>query len=415
MVTDIKTGRVFLDHLIQKHLDHADIVEETEMDFELPEELRILRQEVRKFALREMAPIAQECDREEHYPREVWKKACEQGLVGAWIPEAYGGPGGGFLANALIAEEMCRIDMGLALCIGAATFGSENILLYGSEEQKQTYLPRLVNGEIIFAGAYTEPNAGTDVAGIKTRAVLDGDHFVLNGSKMFITNGTICDYMVVFCVTNPDAPRHERFSLLIVDAGTPGITRTKIKGKMGIRASDTAELAFEDVRVPVENLVGKQGRGFYQLMDFFNTTRTMVAAQGVGLAQGALDKAVQYVQERHAFGQPLAGFQAVQTQLAEMATRIELTRHLTYKAAWQVDLGKIDPKLSAMAKYYSGEMAVWVVDKAVQLHGGYGYIDEYDVQRFYRDAKILEIYEGTKEAEKLTIAKGLLKEYARQT
>ncbi len=385
------------------------------MDFELPEELRILRKEVRKFALRELAPIAKECDREEHFPREVWKKACEQGLVGAWIPEAYGGPGGGFLANALISEELSRVDMGIALCISAATFGAENIFLYGSEDQKQAYLPRLVNGEIIFAGAYTEPDAGTDVAGIRTRVVRDGDHYVVNGNKMFITNGTVCDYMVVFCITNPNAPRHERFSLLIVDANTPGIIRTKIKGKMGIRASDTAELAFEDVRVPVENVVGKEGRGFYQLMDFFNTTRTMVAAQGVGLAQGALDKAVQYVQERSAFGHPLAGFQAVQIQLAEMATRIELTRQLAYKAAWQVDLGKIDPKLSAMAKYYSGEMAVWVADKAVQMHGGYGYIDEYDVQRFYRDAKILEIYEGTKEAEKLTIAKALFKEYAKQS
>jgi alkylation response protein AidB-like acyl-CoA dehydrogenase len=243
--------------------------------------------------------------------------------------------------------------------------------------------------------------------------VRDGDEYVLNGSKMFITNGTICDYMVVLCVTNPDAPRHSRLSLLIVDASLPGITRNKILGKMGIRASDTAEISFEDVRVPAKNLVGEEGRGFYQVMDFFNTTRSMVAAQGVGLAQGALDKAVRYVQERIAFGQPLAKFQGVQLQLGEMATRVELARQLTYKAAWQIDQGKTDPKLSAMAKFYAGETAVWVADKALQLHGGYGYIDEYDVQRFYRDAKILDIYEGTKEAEKLTIAKIVLAEYAK--
>lgn len=382
------------------------------MDFELPEELRILKQEAYKFAVREFGPIAKECDREEKYPKHVWKRACENGFIGAWIPEQYGGPGAGFLANFLITEQFARVDLGISL-IGAATFGAENIYLHGSEEQKQQYLPRLVAGEIIFAGAYTEPNAGTDVAGIRTRAVRNGSEYVLNGSKMFITNGTICDYMVVLCVTNPDEQRHNRLSLLIVDAGLPGITRNKIHGKMGIRASDTAEISFEDVRVPVENLVGVEGRGFYQVMDFFNTTRTTVAGQGVGLAQGALDKAARYVQERTAFGQPLAKLQGVQMQLGEMATRVELARQLAYKAAWQIDQGKIDPKLSAMAKYYAGETAVWVADKALQLHGGYGYIDEYDVQRFYRDAKILDIYEGTKEAEKLTIAKYVLAESAK--
>jgi alkylation response protein AidB-like acyl-CoA dehydrogenase len=385
---------------------------EKTMDFELPEELRILKQEAYKFAQREFEPVAKECDREEKYPKEVWKNACDYGLIGAWIPEEYGGSGAGFLAHALITEQFARVDLGIGL-ITAAVFGAENIFLNGSEEQKKTYLPRLVSGEIIFAGAYTEPNAGTDVAGIRTRAVRDGNEYVINGSKMFITNGTICDYMAALCVTNPDAPHHKRLSLVIVDAKLPGITRSKIKGKLGIRASDTAEITFEDVRVPVENLIGEEGKGFYYLMDFFNTTRTMVAAQGVGLAQGALDKTARYVQERIAFGHPLAKLQGVQMQIGEMATRVELARQLAYKAAWQIDQGKIDPKLSAMAKFYAGETAVWVADKALQLHGGYGYIDEYDVQRFYRDAKILDIYEGTKEAEKLTIAKRVLAEYAR--
>ncbi|HYA43061.1 MAG TPA: acyl-CoA dehydrogenase family protein [Syntrophobacteraceae bacterium] len=382
------------------------------MDFEFTEELRIIQQEAYKFAVREFTTIAKEYDREEKYPKHVWETACENGFIGAWIPEQYGGSGAGFLANLIITEQFARIDLGISL-ITAAPFGAENIYLHGSEEQKKAYLPRLVAGEIIFAGAYTEPNAGTDVAGIRTRAVRDGNEYVINGSKMFITNGTICDYMVALCVTNPEAKRHNRLSLIIVDANLPGVIRNKIHGKLGIRASDTAEIVFEDVRVPVENLVGEEGRGFYQLMDFFNTTRAMVAGQGVGLAQGALDKAARYVQERTAFGGPLANLQGVQLQLGEMATRVELARQLAYKAAWQIDQGKIDPKLSAMAKFYAGETAVWVADKALQLHGGYGYIDEYDVQRFYRDAKILEIYEGVKEAEKLTIARHVLAEYAK--
>jgi alkylation response protein AidB-like acyl-CoA dehydrogenase len=380
------------------------------MDFLLNEEQKILQSMAYKFAQKEFEPVAKECDRQEKYSREAWQKACEAGLVGVYIPEAYGGPGAGFFDLALITEQLSRVDLGLGLSVVAATFGAENILFFGTEEQKKKYLPLLVEGQAMCAGAFTEPNAGTDVASAKTRAVRDGNDYVINGSKMFITNGTICDFMVVFCETNPDAEvRHKRHSMILVEADRKGITKSKIYGKMGIRASDTAELTFEDVRVPRENLIGEEGKGFHQLMHFFDCTRTFVAAQGVGLAQGALDKTIKYVQERHVFGKPLAVNQAVQFQLAEMATRIELARNITYKAAWNVDRGQIDPSLNAMAKYYAGETAVWVADKALQLHGGYGYIDEYDVQRFYRDAKILEIYEGAKEAEKLTIARRLLR------
>ncbi|HBV96378.1 MAG: acyl-CoA dehydrogenase [Peptococcaceae bacterium BICA1-7] len=380
------------------------------MDFLLNEEQKILQGMAYKFAQKEFEPVAKECDREEKYSREVWQKACEAGLVGVYVPEEYGGPGAGFFDVALITEQLSRVDLGLGLSVVAATFGAENILFFGSEEQKKKYLPLLVDGKAICAGAFTEPNAGTDVASAKTRAVKDGNEYVINGSKMFITNGTICDFMVVFCETNPNAEvRHQRHSMILVEADRKGLTKSKIHGKMGIRATDTAELTFEDVRVPVENLIGVEGKGFHQLMHFFDCTRTFVAAQGVGLAQGALDKTIKYVQERHVFGKPLAVNQAVQFQLSEMATRIELARNITYKAAWNVDRGQIDPSLNAMAKYYAGETAVWVADKALQLHGGYGYIDEYDVQRFYRDAKILEIYEGAKEAEKLTIARRLLK------
>lgn len=380
------------------------------MDFKLTEEQRLLQETAYKFAVKEFEPIAKECDREEKYPRELWKKACDVGLVGSFIPEEYGGPGFGYFGLALIIEQLSRVDMGLAICCTAATFGSENILLHGTEEQKKKYLPLLVNGEAISAGAYTEPDAGSDVSALKTTAVKDGSDYVINGSKIFITNGTICDWYVAYCLTNPKAEkRHERHSLILIEADRKGIEKIKIKGKLGVRASDTAELVFEDVRVPQSNLIGKENRAFYQLMDFFDCTRTFVAAQGVGLAQGALDRTVRYVQERKTFGQPLASYQGVQFQLAEMATKIELARTITYRAAWTVDNGEIDPSLNAMAKYYSGEMAVWVCDKALQLHGGYGYIDEYDVQRFYRDAKGIEIYEGAKEIEKMTIARRLFK------
>jgi alkylation response protein AidB-like acyl-CoA dehydrogenase len=378
------------------------------MDFELTQEQRMIQDMAYKFAVNEIAPIAQECDREEKFPRDLWQKACQAGLVGAVIPEEYGGAGYGWFELALIAEQLCRIDLGCGMAVLSPTFGSEHILFFGSDAQKATYLPPLVRGETIAAGAFTEPDAGTDVAAIRTRAVKDGSDYVINGSKMFITNGTICDFFAVLCVTDPVAePRHHRQSMILVPSNLPGVKAHKIKGKMGIRASDTAEIVFEDVRVPQENLIGTEGRGFYQLMHFFDATRTMVAAQGVGVAQGALDLAVKYCRERKTFGRPLISNQALQFQLAEMATRIELARTATYKAAWMVDQGKIDPALNAMAKYYSGETAVWVCDKALQMHGGYGYIDEYDVQRFYRDAKILEIYEGAKEAEKMTIARRL--------
>lgn len=379
------------------------------MDFQLSEEHQALKEMAYKFAQNEFQPIAEECDREETFPRELITRAAETGFTGILIPEEYGGLGGGWFEVALVCEQFSRIDMGLGLVVLGAGFGSENILLYGTDAQKEEYLPGLASGEIIFAGAYTEPDAGTDVAGTRTRAEKQGDEYVINGSKMFITNGSVCDYMVALCVTNPDAEkRTQRYSLILADANAPGVTRHKIHGKMGIRASDTAEIIFEDVHVPAKNLIGEEGKGFYQLMHFFDQTRIMIAGQGVGIAQGALDLALKYTQERKTFGKPLAANQSIQFTLAEMATRVELARNITYKAAWTTDHGHMDPSLNAMAKYYTGESAVWVVDQALQMHGGYGYIDEYPIQRFYRDAKILEIYEGTKEAELMTISRRLL-------
>jgi alkylation response protein AidB-like acyl-CoA dehydrogenase len=377
------------------------------MDFELTEELKMLKDMAYKFAVAEFTSISKECDEHEKYTPEVRKKAAENGLVGAWIPDTYGGAGAGILGNSIITEELSKVDMGIGLNVVAATFGCESIFQYGTEEQKQTYLKPVCAGDQVSAGAFTEPNAGTDVSGYKTRAVKDGSDYVINGNKMFITNGTVCDFMVTQCITNPEEKKHNSFSLIVIPANAKGVTRNKIHGKMGIRSSDTAEIALEDVRVPQSNLVGKEGRGFIQLMHFFDTTRVMVSAQGLGLSEACLETSIKYVKERTAFGLPLGSFQMSQKKLTEMAIMIEALRGLIYKSAWLIDVGRPDYHLAAMAKFYSGQTAVFCANAAVELHGGYGYIDEYSVQKWYRDAKILELYEGTKEAEILTIGRTL--------
>jgi acyl-CoA dehydrogenase len=377
------------------------------MDFELTDELKMLKEMAYKFALAEILPVSQECDEQEKYTPGIRKKAAENGLVGAWIPEEYGGAGAGILGNTIITEELSRIDMGIALNVVAAGFGCESIYNYGTEEQKMTYLPPVCSGEKISAGAYTEPNAGTDVAGYKTRAVKNGNDFVINGNKMFITNGTVCDFMVAQCITNPEEKKHNSFSLIIIPADAPGVTRNKIHGKMGIRATDTAEIALEDVCVPQSNIVGKEGRGFSELMHFFDITRVMVAGQALGLSEACLETSIKYVRERTAFGAPLGSYQMTQMKLTEMAIRIEALRGLVYRSASLIDQGKPDYRLAAMAKYFGGQTAVFCANYAVELHGGYGYIEEYPVQKWYRDAKILELYEGTKEAEIMTIGRAL--------
>ncbi len=377
------------------------------MDYELSDELKMLKEMSYKFAQAELTGISHECDEGEKYTPDIRKKAAENGLVGAWIPEEYGGAGAGFLGNAIITEELSKVDMGIGLNVVAATFGCESILHFGSEEQKKTYLPPVCGGEWVSAGAFTEPNAGTDVAGYKTKALKDGTDYVITGNKMFITNGTVCNFMVAQCITNPEEKKHNSFSLIIVPADAKGITRNKIHGKMGIRSSDTAEIAFEEVRVPRSSLVGKEGNGFRQLMHFFDTTRVMVAAQALGLAEACLETSIKYVKERTAFGAPLGAYQLTQMKLTEMAIKIEALRGLIYKSAWLLDEHRPDYTLAAMAKYYGGQTAVFCANYAVELHGGYGYIDEYNVQKWYRDAKILELYEGTKEAEIMTIGRTL--------
>lgn len=379
------------------------------MDFRLTKEQEDIKKAAREFALGEFPERAQEFDREETFDLNIWKKACELGFVGVFIDEEYGGAGYGFFEHCLISEEFWAVDPGIGQSLTSASFGSEILLLCGTEAQKRLVLPQIVEGEAMMATAITEPDAGSDVTGASTRAVKDGDEWVINGSKMFITNGNLAKYVNVFALTNPERPsRHERHSFILVPTDTPGYESNKLRGKLGIRASDTAELSFSDVRVPFENLIGEEGEGFKELMSFFNRTRLHVCAQGVGIARAALEEAVKYAKERHQFGAPLASFQTTQFKLAEMATRTRAARNLYYEAACLVDQGIIDHALISMAKWYAGETAVRCADEALQIHGGYGYLDEYKVQRLYRDAKIIEIYEGAKEIEKAIIAKSLL-------
>jgi alkylation response protein AidB-like acyl-CoA dehydrogenase len=379
------------------------------MDFTLSKEQQDIIKAAREFARKEFRDVAQEFDRNETFDLNIWKKACELGFVGVFIDEKYDGAGYGFLEHCLITEEFWAVDPGIGQAIGSTTFGSEILLLFGSEEQKKDILPRVVSGQAMLSTAITEPDAGSDVSGATTTAVKQGEYWVINGSKMFITNGDLADYIITYVLTDPDHPsRHNRHSFILVPRETPGFQSNKLRGKLGIRASDTAELSLADVKVPLSNLIGKEGQGFHQLMAFFNRTRLHICAQGVGLARGALEESINYTKKRRQFGAPLASFQVTQFKLAEMATKIRAARNLYYEAAWSVDHGHIDHALIAMAKWFSGEMAVRCAEEALQMHGGYGFMDEYKVQRLYRDSKILELYEGTKEMEKTIVARSIL-------
>lgn len=380
------------------------------MDFQLSKEQLHIKKAAREFAIGEFSERAQEFDREETFDMTIFKKACDLGFVAVTVGEEYGGSGLGQFEVALITEEFWAVDGGSSVCISSSAFGAELIQKYGTEEQRQKYLCPLPTGEAIMGTAVTEPDAGSDVSGITTMAIREGDEYVINGAKMFITNGNLADYLLVFCQTNPEnSNKHKRFSLIMVETDRPGFEANKITGKLGIRASNTAEVSFNGVKVPASNLIGeKEGEGFKQLMYQFNITRNRVSASAVGLARAALEEALSYTKQRHQFGQPLASFQVTQFKLAEMATLVRASRNLVYEAAWRVDQGEIDHSLIAMAKWFTAQNAVRCADEALQMHGGYGYIDEYKVQRIYRDAKILEIYEGTKEIEKTIVARSLL-------
>jgi alkylation response protein AidB-like acyl-CoA dehydrogenase len=321
----------------------------------------------------------------------------------------YSGQGLGSLEDILVIEELCRGDSTIGSAVALAAFASELILHYGSDAQKEKWLPKVAEAQVLSAGAFTEPDHGSDITAMNTTAVKDGDEWVINGVKTFITNGGMAGYYNVLCQTDSDAsPSYRGLSVILVEADREGISTADVGQKMGIRMMATAEVSLKEVRVPLENLIGEENKGFYHVLHFFDESRIQIAAQGLGTAQGAFDRALAYVKKREQFGKKIAQFQATQHKLADMATKIELARLITYKAAWNFDQGRIDPKLTSMAKMFAARTAVEVADEAIQLLGGYGYMAEYEVERFYRDAKICEIYEGTKEIQKNTIASGIL-------
>jgi len=379
------------------------------MDFELTNRQKQIRLAAREFAEGELMPIGKECEAKGEFPRDIIKKAAQLGFVGVYIKKEYGGLGLGSLEHSIIMEEFWRAEPGLGQIFSQTTFGAQELLLYGSEEQKKKYLPPLVKGDWVMGFAITEPEAGSDTASATTRAENVGDEYVINGNKVMISNGTEAKFLLVYCLTHPEeTSKSNRHSILLVETDRPGYKADRILGKMGLHASDTANVYFNNVRVPRENLVGAEGNGFIQLMKFLDYSRLMIASDGVGLAQGAMEQAINYVKKRKQFGKTIASFQVTQFKIAEMATLVETARSLTYKACWNTDRGSTDTQLSAMAKWWACQVAVRVVDEALQLHGGYGYLDDYPIERFYRAAKLLEIYEGTKEIQKLAIGRRIL-------
>jgi alkylation response protein AidB-like acyl-CoA dehydrogenase len=375
------------------------------MDFDLSDDHELLRRTVREFAEGEVAPVAEELDRTKAFPYEIVRKMGALGWMGIPFPEEVGGAGGDTLAYALAVEELTRVDSSVAITLCAHTsLGTQPIYLFGSEEQKAQWLPKLTAGEVLGAFGLTEPEAGSDAGNVKTRARLDEDGWVVDGAKQFITNaGT--DISGVVCITARTGD--DEISNLIVANGTPGYEQGVPYRKMGWNASDTRPLTFTDCRVPAENLLGPRGAGFKQFLHILDIGRIGVAAMGVGLAQGALDQAVAYAKERRAFGKPISKFQAIQGKLADMATEIEAARLLVYKAALLKDHGRSFSLTAAQAKLKTGRLAVRCSEEAVQIHGGYGYIEEYPVCRMYRDAKILTIGEGTDEVQQMVIARAL--------
>jgi short/branched chain acyl-CoA dehydrogenase len=375
------------------------------MHFDLPDDHRLLQQTVRDFAVQEVAPVAEELDREKRFPYAIVAKMGELGWMGIPFPEEVGGAGGTTLQYALAVEELTRVDSSVAITMCAHTsLGTQPIHLFGSQAQKDALLPDLCSGAKLGAFGLTEPEAGSDAGNVRTRAALEDGEWVVNGAKQFITNaGTDISGHVAITARTGDG----EISNIVVEKGTPGYEQGTPYRKMGWNASDTRPLTFTDCRVPEENLLGPRGQGFKQFLHILDIGRIGVAAMGVGLAQGALDEALAYAKERRAFGQPISKFQAIQGKLADMATEIEAARLLTYKAAFLKDEGRNFTLTAAQAKLKTGRLAVRASEEAVQIHGGYGYIEEYPVCRFYRDAKILTIGEGTDEVQQMVIARAL--------
>lgn len=380
--------------------------------FALDDDTQLLQRTVRDFARAEVAPVAGELDRAKAFPYDLVSKMAGLGWMGIPFPESVGGAGGTTLQYAIAVEELARVDSSVAITLCAHTsLGTQPIYLFGSDAQKEQWLPRLCSGEVLGAFGLTEPEAGSDAQNTKTRAALSDGQWVINGAKQFITNaGTYISGVVSLTATTAGAPGdaegHEISNFLVAN-GTPGYEQGEPYRKMGWNASDTRPLTFTDCTVPEENLLGRRGEGFKQFLHILDIGRIGVAAMGVGLAQGALDEALAYAKERRAFGRPIAKFQTIQAKLADLSTEIEAARLLTYKAAWLKEQGKPFSLTAAQAKLKTGRLAVHAADEAVQIHGGYGYIEEYPVCRFYRDAKILTIGEGTDEVQQMVIARAI--------
>ncbi|MGH3059953.1 MAG: acyl-CoA dehydrogenase family protein, partial [Gaiellaceae bacterium] len=375
------------------------------MNLDLSEEHELVRRTVRDFAQERIAPVAEELDREHRFPYDIVAELAELGLMGIPVPEEYGGAGGDTLSYAIAVEELTRVDSSVAITVAAHTsLGTMPFLLYGTEEQKREWLPDLASGKRLAAFGLTEPGAGSDAGASRTRAELRDGTWVVNGSKIFITNaGTD----ITACVTITALTGEDEVSNIVIPNGTPGYEISAPMRKMGWRASDTRELSFRDCAVPEGNLLGERGAGFRQFLEILDGGRISVAAMGLGLAQGAYDLALGYAREREQFGKPIASFQAIQFALADMATEIEAARGLVYRAAWLKDEGRPFALEAAMAKLYTGELSKRVADRALQVHGGYGFMDEYAISRLYRDQKVLEIGEGTNEVQRMVIARQL--------
>jgi alkylation response protein AidB-like acyl-CoA dehydrogenase len=379
------------------------------MDFELDEQHRILRQSVREFARAEIAPNAQRWDREERFPAELVPKLAAMGLLGIRIPEEYGGSGMDTLAYAICVEEIARVDGSTALTVASHNgLGTGHLLAFGSEQQKRKYLPEAASGRWLAAWALTEPGSGSDSAALQTTARRDGDGWLLNGAKAFITQGSVGGFCVALARTDASVAKQMGITAFVIEHGTPGFTASRHLLKLGCRSSDTAELTFEDVRVDDTQRVGEIGRGFADTMRILDRGRISIGAMAVGLGYGALEKAIAYAKERRAFGHAIAEFQAIQFMLADARTELDASALLVHRAAWLADQGAPHSQAAAMAKLFASEAATRACNSAVQVHGGYGYVREFDVERHLRDAKLCEIGEGTSEVQRMVIAKHVL-------
>jgi alkylation response protein AidB-like acyl-CoA dehydrogenase len=379
------------------------------MSYELTAEQQAVRTAVREFAKDEVRPVAKEYNKEKRYPEDLRRKAAELDFVAAHIPREYDGPGMDEISSLIVTEELWRADPGVGGAISSADFGTGMILEYGDEWMKEEWLPKITNGDTPIATAISEPAHGSNVAGMETRAEKEGDEWVINGQKMWITNGSVADIAIILAKTDPDKGR-DGITAFLTPTDAEGYDAVQIENKLGIRAMDTAEVILDDLRIPEQNVVGNLNDGFYQLMEFFAPARANVGAQAVGVSQAALDEARAYAKEREQFGKKITEFQAIQHKLAEIATALEAARSLTYRAGACIENNnqKEATKLASMAKLFASERAVEITDKALQVHGGAGYVSDHHIERFYRDARITKIYDGTSEIQKNIISNQLL-------